>query len=118
MFKRSGSSKPDAVWRFVQGRQRSAGSFKVASDRFVENKEMTGNRADAKDASTFSIFAAYHPSDPWFGPSSVYSAAPRDNYPSPSFGHLRALVALVSSGASVKPSVSCELKGVHHGMIR
>ena len=22
------------------------------------------------------------------------------------------------SGASVKPSVSCELKGVHHGMIR
>jgi hypothetical protein len=27
-------------------------------------------------------------------------------------------VSSVSSGASVKPSVSYELKGVHHGMIR
>ena len=42
MFKRSGSSKDAAGIRFVQGRQRSAGSFKVASDRFVENKETAG----------------------------------------------------------------------------
>ena len=42
VFKRSGSSKPGAVWRFVQGRRSSAGSFKVASIRFVENKETAG----------------------------------------------------------------------------